>query len=128
MHARGYLYTWDPSTCQPVARLAHTPAHPELAWMDQVRAHLTAVLRGYKSKAPHTASVRDAVGLGLEHHFSQCSTIHASPGQVARVGGSDKRLRCPLTYHCPALSECTCTVWHVCGWEVTLFGRVMMGC
>ena len=42
--------------------------------MGHVRASPAAELSGHKSKAPHTASVRDAVGLGLECHFSQCST------------------------------------------------------
>ena len=35
-----------------------------------------------------TISVTDAIGIGLSTSLS----VHAGPGQVARVGGSDKRL------------------------------------
>ena len=46
-------------------RLAHTTAHPELAWMGPSVSKSHSRVEGYKSKAPHTASVRDAVGLSL---------------------------------------------------------------
>ena len=67
------------------------PTHPELAWMGPVRASPAAGLSGYKSKAPHTASIRDAVGLGLEHHFSQCCMPAQGRllGLVGETGGSN---------------------------------------
>lgn len=49
---------------------------------------------GHKSKAPPTSSVRDAIG--LSHIFSH--SVHTSPGQVARFGGSDERLQSSHTY------------------------------
>jgi len=55
-------YTWTPSTCQPAVSLP-LKTGPSGSWPGRGRegAGLTAVLRGCKSKAPHTASARDTV-------------------------------------------------------------------
>ena len=74
----------SPSTCQPACESCPHNG-PSRAGLDGPGGGETrSSVVGHKSKALPTSSVRDAIGLSL----IASPSVHASPGQVARVGGS----------------------------------------